>query len=108
MKPGEHHQGGLVPVDDAGQLGIERFPAGEALVIDHLAGDALLAREDQATGIGAIADDGRDPGVPRPAPILALGAANDGGHVGAAAGDQNDDVLHFLSLRLSLPCHCAH
>ena len=64
--------------------------ARERAVVDDLGGDAALARERQAGGVGAVADDGGDARVP----ALVGAGADDRLHVGAAAGDEDDDVLH--------------
>ena len=67
----------------------------EAALRDHGGGDARLARQGQAFGIRAVADDGGHPRVQPLGPALLLRGAHDGGHVAAGAGDQDDDVFHL-------------
>jgi len=87
---GQHHHIGLVAVDHARQFGVERLAAVKGLVVDHGGGDALAGGKLQAAGRSLVADHRRDAG----GPALALTGVDDGFHVGAAAGDQDDDVFH--------------
>ena len=68
MASRQHHQRGLVAIDRRGELRVELLPAGELLVIEHLGGDALLARKLQPAGVGAVADHGGNFGVEALAP----------------------------------------
>jgi hypothetical protein len=43
--------------------------------------------------------------LPALLPLLLLGGIHNGGHVGAAARDQNHDVLHSPGI---IPCHVHH
>ena len=87
---GQHHHIGLKAIHHPGQFGVEGLAAAESLVVDHGGGDAMAGRKLQATGRGLVADHRRDAG----GPALALTGVDDGFHVGAAAGDQDDDVFH--------------
>ena len=59
-----------------------------------------LACEREARSVRTVADDTRDAG----GPLLGVAGADDGFHVGAAAGDQDDDVLHGGGSVGSRPC----
>jgi hypothetical protein len=87
---GEGDDVGTVPLDRLGERGVERVACRERAVVDDLDGDAALPREGETGGIGAVAHDGGDPCVP----ALCLARAHDRLHVRAAAGDEDDDVLH--------------
>ena len=87
---GQHYHIRLVAIDHAGQFGIESLAAVKGLVVDHGGGNALGGRKLQAAGRGLVADHRRDAG----GPALTLTCVDDGFHVGAAAGDQDDDVFH--------------
>src|SRR5689334_7580702 len=77
-------------LDRLGERAVERVARRERAVVDDRGRDAALARERQTRGVGAITDDRSDARVP----ALALARANDRFHVRAAAGDEDDDVLH--------------
>jgi hypothetical protein len=66
---------------------------GEALVVDHVGGDAC-SRARPAAGVGPVADHGRHLGAEALRQLSRSRLAHNGSHVGAAAGDQDDDVLH--------------
>ena len=102
-EPGQHHDGGVMAVDHLGQRGVEGLAAVESLVIQHLGGDALLAREREAPGIGLVTHHGRHAGVQGARPALLLRGTHDGGHVGAAARDQNHDVFHVPWIIPAMP-----
>ena len=95
-EPRQHHQGrptlGVKSVDGAHEFGIKGFAAGVGLVVQHCGGNAMLLRKLQAFGIGFVADDGSDGGTVTLWPVALLGGADDGGHVGAATGNQNHDI----------------
>jgi hypothetical protein len=79
-----------VAFDRLGERGVERVARRERAVVDDLHSDAALARERKTGGIGAVAHHSGDPCIP----ALALARAHDRLHVRAAAGDEDDDVLH--------------
>ncbi len=87
---GQRDDVGAVAVDAFGEGVVEGVAGREGAVIDDLGRDAALARELQAGGVGAVADDGGDACVPS----LVGAGANDRLHVGAATRDEDDDVLH--------------
>jgi hypothetical protein len=84
---GQHHQMWLEAINDLGQCGIEVLAAGIGLVIHHGSGNATLCSPGEACGIGAIGDHRRN------ACAGDIGVDN-GLHIGAAAGNQDDDILH--------------
>ena len=93
-------------------FGIKGFTARERLVVDHRGRDAMLLREQQALGVGLVADHGGDAGAVALLPAALLGGLDDGGHVGAATRDQDDDVLwcnlgHAASVIKPLPNRTA-
>ena len=90
MKPASATTSARVALDALGQRGVEGVARREGAVVDDLGGDAVLARERQAGGVGAVADDRGDARVP----ALVGAGAHDRLHVGAATRDQDDDVLH--------------
>ena len=87
---GQRDDVGAVALDALGEGVVEGVAAREGAVIDDLRRDPALARERQAGGIGAIADDSGDARVPS----LVGAGAHDRLHVGAATRDEDDDVLH--------------
>ena len=90
MKPASATTSARVRSIRCGERGVERVARREGAVVDDLGGDAAAARERQAGGVGAVAEDGGDARVP----ALARARADDRLHVGAASGDEDDDVLH--------------
>src|SRR5205085_4811687 len=48
----------------------------------------------QPAGVGPVADHRPHLRAQQLAPVVALGRAHNGGHVGASAGDKDHDVLH--------------
>jgi hypothetical protein len=62
---------------------------------------AMPARRLQALGVRPVADDGGHARVEPPRPVLLLRRAHDGGHVAAAAGDQDHDVFHSGAIILA-------
>ena len=97
-KAGQHHQrrlvGMVIAVNHLRQRGIESLAAWVSLVVQHLGDNALCAGELQPLGLGLVADNGGDPGTIAFCPALALSGFHNGGHVGAAARDQNNDIFH--------------
>lgn len=86
----QHHQIRREAVDGRGQGGVEAVAVGEGLVVDHGGGDAVRSRKPEAGGVRAVGDHGGD--APRPA--LGLACADDGFHIRAASGNENDDIFH--------------
>ena len=84
---GQHHQVGAVGVDGIGQGRVEGLAAGVGLVVNHLGDDALVDGKGEALGVGAVGDDGGDFGAGDLRP-------DDGLHVAAAAGDEDDEFFH--------------
>ena len=99
MKPASTTRSGAVRIDGRGQRVVEGLARGEGLVLDHRGGDAVRAGELQAARIGAVADHRRH--ARRPA--LGGTALHDGFHVGAAAGDQDDDRFIAGSVTMGRP-----
>ena len=87
---GQRDDVGAVALDALGERVVEVLAVRERAVIDDLGGDAALAREREPAGVGAIADHGGDVRVP----VIVGAGAHDRLHVGAAARDEDDDVLH--------------
>ena len=90
----QHHQIGRVAVDFGHQGRIKRFAASKGLVVQHMRRDAVVLGKSQALGIGPVAQHGGHSGVQELAPAALLCRTHDGGHVGARARNQNDDVFH--------------
>ncbi len=81
-----------MPLDGRLERGVECPARGKLALINYLSGNARLRGEFQAGGVGTVADHCGDlRGEPR---------AHDRLHVAAAAGDQDDDVLHATILPL--------
>ena len=93
-KASQHHQIRCMAVNHLHQLDIKGLAAIKLLVIQHFGGNAVIARKDQSFGVSLVADHGRDPGVVLLCPVLLLGCTHNGGHVRAAARDQDHDVFH--------------
>ena len=71
------------------------FARVERLVIDDVGGNAERLGFFQACGVGAVAHDSGNRDTIR-SPIFFSGDFGDGGEVGAAAGNENNDVFHNL------------
>ena len=97
----QHHQRRGVRLDGVRQRCIEGLAAREVLVRDGRGGDAMLARETQAGGVGSVAQYRGDSHTEAFGPTPLFGRTHDGRHVGAFAGNQDDDVLHG---RRDYPC----
>src|SRR5207247_51969 len=80
----------LEAIDHTLQRGVEVGPAREVLIGHDRSRDAVRRGEYQTFGIGAITDDGRDPGRP----MFGFGGAGDGLHIAASPGNQHNDVSH--------------
>jgi len=93
-EPGQHHQRRRVGVDALHQCRVKALAAVIGLVVHHGGGNALRLGKLQAAGLGLVADDRRHPRSQGLLPALLLRGSHDGRHVGAAAGDQDDDVFH--------------
>src|SRR5260221_9217810 len=83
-----------MPVDRVRERSFERLARGKRPVVDGVSGNAGLRAEFQSGGVGAIADHGRD--------LRREPGADDGFHVAASAGNQDDDLLHALILPSAL------
>lgn len=90
----QHHQGGRMGIDALHQRGIKGLAAVIGLVVHHRRGNALRLGKLQATRLGLVADHSRNPRPQGLLPALLLRGTHDGRHIGAAAGDQDDDVFH--------------
>ena len=84
----------VITVNQLCQRGIKSLTAGIGLVVQYLGHNALGAGELQALGVRLVADDGGDPCTITLSPALTLRSIDNGGHVGAAARDQNNDIFH--------------
>lgn len=107
----QHHKVGLVFVDFRHQGGVKGFAGlglvGEGFVVNDSCRNAVFFGKGQAFGVGFVADDGAHLRVELLGPVLGLRGAHDGGHVGAAARNQDDDVFHCreLSARVDVGLH---
>ena len=81
-------------VDQRGQCLIKSLAAGKRLVVQHRGSNAVFSGKRQAFCFRLVADDRRNTRTVQMGPVVAQRSFYDGGHVGAAAGDQNDDVFH--------------
>ena len=86
----QHHLRGLIAVNHVGQHCVKGVAAGKGFVVDHLGGNALRLGECQSPRIGPVADHRSYFYTP----ATALRRPYDGRHVGAAARNQDDDVIH--------------
>lgn len=93
-KTGQHYQAGRMGIDACHQRGIKALAAVIGLVVHHRRSNALRLGKLQATCLGLVADHRRHPRPQGLLPALLLRGTHDGRHVGAAAGDQDDDVFH--------------
>ena len=83
----QYYQIGLVTIDQLNHFAIERLAVGKIFVVERFCGNAALGRPSKACGIGFIAEHGCDAGVRN------LGV-DDGLHIAAAAGNQDNNVFH--------------
>ena len=67
---------------------VESKAAGEVFVVEAVGGDAALGCPSQSGGGCAVAEDGGDAGVWN-------GGIDDGLHIAAAAGDEDNDVFSW-------------
>ena len=86
----QHDQVGREAVDDLRQGGVETVAVGKALVVDHRGGNAVRGGKFEASCVGAVGDHGGN----APGPTLGLTGTNDGFHIRATSGNENDDVFH--------------
>ncbi|MPN23435.1 hypothetical protein SDC9_170823 [bioreactor metagenome] len=93
-EPGQHHQRGVMAVDDLRQFGVEILARGELLVVQHLGGDAVILGESQPARTGFVAHDGGHAGAKAPRPIFLLGCTHNGSHIGATARNEDHDIFH--------------
>ena len=70
---------------------VEIEAAGEVFVVEAVGGDAALGCPSQSGGSCAVTEDGGDAGVGN-------GGIDDGLHIAAAAGDEDNDVFHGVGL----------
>ena len=88
-------------VDALSQCGVKRLAAVKGLVVQRFGGaHTQLPRQPQASRTGAVADDGHHARAQCVGPALPLRSPHNGCHIGAAAGDQNHDVLHLPGIIL--------
>ena len=70
---------------------VEIEAAREVFVVEAVGGDAALGCPSQSGGSCAVAEDGGDAGIGN-------GGIDDGLHIAAAAGDEDNDVFHGVGL----------
>ncbi|MNN34263.1 hypothetical protein D3C81_1480630 [compost metagenome] len=87
---GQHHQVGRMGIDGLGHRGVKRGAVGELAMVDHAGGNALLLRELQPGGIGPVRQHRCHAGRP----ATARAGPDDGFHVGATPGNQDDNFFH--------------
>lgn len=90
----QHHQSRRIPVQLGHQGRVKILARGKGPVVDDRGGDAEVPGDGQALGIGAVAQHGGHLGVQMLGPAAPLRRTHDGRHVGARAGNQDDDVAH--------------
>ena len=93
---GQYHERGIKAVDLGHKRGLEIFAAGERAVVQRRRGDPFAACPDQPRCLCPAADDSHHLGAIPLAPAALARRRHNGGHVRAAARDQNDDVLVHL------------
>ena len=97
-KAGQQDQGRLARTRNRGdglrQCGIKLRAVGKLRVSNRLVGNALLLGPAQACGVRPVADNCGNMRVVTRSPVFPLRRANQGGHIGAAAGNQNHNRLH--------------
>ncbi len=89
-----YHQGGLIGIHGICQSGIKCCTISKGLMVQHSCRDSLRCGKIKAFGIRFVADHGCHAGTQHIDPAFALGRAHDGGHVGAAARNQYDNIFH--------------
>lgn len=87
----EDNQIRLVGIDFFYHGLVEIEAAGEVFVVEAVGGDAALGCPSQSGSGCAVAEDGGDAGVWN-------GSIDDGLHIAAAAGDEDNDVFHGVGL----------
>jgi len=91
---GQYHQRRGMGIDALHQRCVKARAAVIGLVVYHGSGNALLLGKLQAAGLRLVANHRRHPRPQGLLPALLLRGSHDGRHIGAAAGDQDDDVFH--------------
>ncbi len=86
-KSGQHDQIGLMAVDQFHHGAVEGFAVGEVFVVQRGGIDAARCRPRQSGGVFVVAQYGADVRIRN-------GGFDDGLHIAAASGNQDDDVFH--------------
>ena len=107
MKPASTTSAGWCAVDRGGQLGFERLACGEALVVDHVRGDLVFARQRQAAGVRAVADDGRHPGAHGSCASLRAGRTRTMAAMLEPPPEIRITMFFICEAELSQPCPCV-
>ena len=97
-EPGQHDQRRVlwrfIAANQLHQRRIKFLTRPKGLVVQHFRGNAMFACQNQSFGICLVADDGGHARAVFFGPPITLRSIYDGGHVGPAARDQNNDVYH--------------
>ena len=99
----QDHQRGIEGVYGLHQGVVERFAAVKSFVVQALGGQALRTSPGQTSCVLAVAEHGHHLGTLLFGPTLGAGGLHNRLHIGAGAGNQNDDVLHATSI---IPAAC--
>ena len=91
---GQNDQIRLETINALGQRRIEGGAPGKALVVNVMGDDSRLGGSFQALGIRSVTDHGSD--VDRQ--VASIAGGDQRFHVAAAAGNQDDNILHFKKL----------
>ena len=76
------------------QRAVKIFALGICTVINGSGRQAGLTRQFQPAGVGAVADHTGNPRTEVGGPVFPLRGGHDGSHVGATAGNQQNDIAH--------------
>lgn len=97
-EPRQHHEYTLpwlaTPIDKLRQSNIEVLSGRQSLVIEHMGRDTVFPCKRKPLRLCPVADNGHHACAELFLPSLKPRCPDNGGHVGASARDQNNDVLH--------------